>query len=144
MSYGKWMLYGAYGFTGELIAKAAVRRGHTPLLVGRSLDKLAPIAERLNLEMVVLDLQDGNRLHRALQEVDLVLNAAGPFVHTALPVIQSCLETRTSYLDVSGEVMVMEQIFVLAQEVREAGIAVIPGVGFNVLASDPFALNMAE
>jgi short subunit dehydrogenase-like uncharacterized protein len=139
-----FMLYGAYGFTGELIAEAAVRRGHTPLLAGRSLEKLAPIAERLNLEMVVLELEDRDRLHNALKAVDLILNAAGPFVHTAMPIIQACLETGTSYLDVSGEVMVMEQIFALDQQAQEAGIAIIPGVGFNVLASDCLALYAAE
>jgi short subunit dehydrogenase-like uncharacterized protein len=102
------------------------------------------MAERLNLDMVVIDLQDEGQLNNKLEDVDLVLNAAGPFVHTAIPIIHACLETGTSYLDVSGEVMVMEQIFALDQQAQDAGIAIIPGVGFNVLASDPLALYAAE
>jgi short subunit dehydrogenase-like uncharacterized protein len=141
MSFARWMLYGAYGFTGELIAEVAVRHGLTPILSGRSMDKLAPLAEHLDLDLVVVDLQDESHLKHVLTEVDLVLNAAGPFIHTARPIIQACLDTRTSYLDVNGEVEVMELLFALDQEARDAGIAVIPGVGFNVLASDCLALH---
>ncbi|MGW8226233.1 MAG: saccharopine dehydrogenase family protein [Anaerolineales bacterium] len=144
MSFGRWMLYGAYGFTGELIAEAAVRHGLTPILSGRSMEKLAPLAERLDLDPVVINLQDETRLKDILNEIDVVLNVAGPFVHTARPIIQACLGTRTSYLDVNGEVEVMEQLFALDQEAQDAGIAVIPGVGFNVLASDCLALYAAE
>lgn len=144
MSFGRWMLYGAYGFTGELIAEAAVRHGLTPILSGRSMEKLAPLAERLDLNPVVINLQDETRLKDILNEIDVVLNVAGPFVHTARPIIQACLGTRTSYLDVNGEVEVMEQLFALDQEAQDAGIAVIPGVGFNVLASDCLALYAAE
>lgn len=144
MSYVRWMIYGAYGFTGQLIAEAAIRRGHNPILSGRSGEKLAPLAERLDLDMVVLDLQEGERIKQVLEGIDIVLNAAGPFVHTAMPLICSCLDTQTDYLDVSGETMVMVEIFTLEEEGQEAGIAIIPGVGFNVLASDPLALYAAE
>ena len=41
----KWMIYGANGYTGELIAREAVRRGEKPVLAGRSLDKLRPLAK---------------------------------------------------------------------------------------------------
>jgi short subunit dehydrogenase-like uncharacterized protein len=138
------MIYGANGFTGRLIAEAAVRRGHRPILSGRSAEKLAPIAKRLDLDMVLVGLQEEGRLKNTLEEVDLVLNAAGPFVHTALPIIRACLETRTSYMDISGEVMVLEEIFTLDQQARERGIAIIPGVGFNVLASDCLVRYAAE
>jgi len=44
------MLYGAYGYTGSLIAYEAKSRGHSPLLAGRSEEKLIPLAEELNLD----------------------------------------------------------------------------------------------
>ena len=31
-----WMIYGATGYTGQLVAQEAVKRGHKPLLAGRS------------------------------------------------------------------------------------------------------------
>ena len=36
----KWMIYGANGYTGELIARDAVKRGLRPVLAGRSRDKV--------------------------------------------------------------------------------------------------------
>ena len=36
MSRAVWMMYGASGDTGTLIAEEAIRRGHLPLLVGCS------------------------------------------------------------------------------------------------------------
>ena len=37
-----WMIYGANGYTGPLLAEEAVRRGHRPILAGRSAEKLKP------------------------------------------------------------------------------------------------------
>jgi short subunit dehydrogenase-like uncharacterized protein len=36
MPHMTWMIYGAAGATGTLIAEEAIRRGHQPLLAGRS------------------------------------------------------------------------------------------------------------
>lgn len=144
MGSGKWLIYGANGFTGQLIAKAAIKRGHQPILSGRSPEKIDPIAERLSLEALAFALDDPGQLVLNLEGVDLLLNAAGPFVHTALPLVRACLETGSSYLDVCGEVRVLEEHFALDGRAREEGIAIIPGVGFNVLASDCLVLYAAE
>lgn len=144
MHSGRWMIYGANGFTGVLIAEAAVRRGGQPLLAGRSAERLASLAGRLNLGMAAFDLQDETGLCKTMEDIDLVLNVAGPFIHTAMPIVSACLKTGTSYLDICGEVMVLEELFTLDQQAREVEIAVIPGVGFNVLASDCLALYVAE
>ncbi len=144
MSGNHWMIYGAYGYTGVLIAEQAILRGHRPLLSGRSGEKLAPVAANLGLDSVVIDLDDEDRLINTLGDVDLVLNAAGPFIHTAHPIVRACLKTKTSYLDVCGEVMVLERILALDQQAREKEITILPGVGFNVLASDCLARFVVE
>jgi short subunit dehydrogenase-like uncharacterized protein len=140
MNKRNWMIYGANGITGKLIAKEAIRRGHRPVLAGRSAEKLTPLAESLGLDWLEVDLLDEEQLHKTIGGFELVFNAAGPFVHTAAPVVRACLETGTSYLDVAGEVMVLEQVLALHQQAQEEGISIIPGVGFNVLASDSLAL----
>ena len=43
----EWMIYGANGYTGQLIAELAASRGHKPVLAGRSADKVRPMAEKL-------------------------------------------------------------------------------------------------
>ncbi len=144
MAAKSWMIYGAYGYTGSLIAEEAVRRGLEPLLSGRSEGKLAPVAERLGLRHVTVDLGDNVQLRSALEGVDLVLNVAGPFIHTAPVMLRQCLEAGTNYLDISGETQVIEETFALDQHARKAGITIIPGVGFNVLASDCLASYVAN
>ena len=39
-----WMIYGANGYTGELIAREAQRRGLSPILAGRRAAKIEPLA----------------------------------------------------------------------------------------------------
>ncbi|GAH28047.1 unnamed protein product, partial [marine sediment metagenome] len=46
----KWMIYGANGYTGELIAREAARRGLKPVLAGRSREKIELLARELGLE----------------------------------------------------------------------------------------------
>ena len=48
-----WLLYGATGYTGKLIAQEAVERGLRPVLAGRSKEKVEPLAEELGLEFRV-------------------------------------------------------------------------------------------
>ena len=47
------MIYGANGYTGELIAREAVKRGMRPILAGRSREKIEPLARELGLEASV-------------------------------------------------------------------------------------------
>jgi len=49
MNRSGFMIYGAYGYTGELIARQAISRGHRPLLAGRRRDELAQLAKELDL-----------------------------------------------------------------------------------------------
>ncbi len=144
MSYGSWLIYGAYGHTGKLVAEEAVRRGHRPVLAGRAPEKLAPVAERLDLEPLILDLADTARLQEAVGNFDLVFHAAGPFMQTSGPMVRACLSGGTNYVDIAGEMRVFEELLALDQRARERGIAIVPGVGFNVLASDSLARYVAE
>ncbi len=46
---GKILIYGATGYTGKLTARAAKLQGLTPILAGRSVDKVKPLADELGL-----------------------------------------------------------------------------------------------
>ncbi len=144
MSEQRWLLYGAYGFTGELIAEEAVRRGHRPTLAGRSRSKLEPLAKRLRLPMVAVELDDPAALRNAIDGHALVLHAAGPFVHTALPMLRACLEVGAHYLDITGEIPVFEQTFAHDRQARERDLALISGVGFDVVPTDCMARYVGE
>jgi short subunit dehydrogenase-like uncharacterized protein len=140
----RWMLYGANGFTGTLVAEEAVKRGHKPILAGRSAEKLRPLAERLNLEMVAVDLNDARALEEAVKRVSLVFHAAGPFVHTSEPMLKACLAAKASYVDITGELPVFERTLSLDARAKQLGIALISGVGFDVIPSDCLAKYVAS
>ncbi|KAB2863717.1 MAG: NAD(P)H-binding protein, partial [Anaerolineae bacterium] len=136
MANNRWILYGAYGYTGELVAEEALKRGHTPILAGRSAEKLIPLAERLGLEYRVFSLDDTPALKNALADVDLVFHAAGPFIYTASPMLDACIETGTHYVDITGEILVFRKTFKRDEAARQKNIALISGVGFDIIPTD--------
>lgn len=140
----KWLIYGAYGYTGRLVVEEAVKRGHRPVLAGRSAQKLTALGEHYELDTRVCDLRDTGRLAALLADFDLVFHAAGPFIHTSRPMLQACLESRTHYLDITGEVQVIEHLFSLDRQARERGVALISGAGFDVVPSDCLACYVAS
>ncbi|MCU4719169.1 saccharopine dehydrogenase family protein [Halapricum hydrolyticum] len=138
-----WLLYGAYGYTGELIARAAVERGLDPILAGRSREKVDVLAADLDCESRVFSLSDPALAER-LDDVDLVLNCAGPFVDTHEPLVAACLESGSHYLDVTGEIEVFESIREDNDRARRADLTLLPGVGFDVVPSDCLAAHLVE
>src|SRR3989339_1052166 len=103
-----WMLYGATGYTGTLIAEEAVRRGHRPILAGRNADKLRVLAKRLKLEWVAFPLEDAGALFKAAKSVDIMLHAAGRFAESCESMMDACLAGKTHYLDISNEISVLQ------------------------------------
>lgn len=144
MSHSEWMIYGAYGFTGTLITEEAVRRGHHPILMGRSKEKLLPLAKRFDLDWEVVDLLDEKSLFSAVKKVDLVLNAAGPFTRTCNPLIRACLDGSCHYVDIANEIPVWEILQSYDLEARQVGIALLSGAGFGVIATNCLAKYVAD
>src|SRR5579863_10299871 len=99
-----WMIYGAYGYTGRLVAALATERGVLPVLAGRDERRLRELGERFELEHRVVELSDAAALRGALEGVDVVAHCAGPFSATSAPMVDACLATRTHYLDITGEI----------------------------------------
>lgn len=139
-----WLLYGAYGYTGELIAREAARRGSAPILAGRRREPLHKLADELGFDAMVLDLNDPSSLRAALENVSAVLHAAGPFTHTSRPMVDASLATATHYLDITGEMGVFESVLHRDKEARDAGVALLPGAGFDVVPSDCLAATLAR
>lgn len=139
-----WMLYGANGYSGELIAREAVNRGLGPVLAGRRAERIVPLAHELGLEHRVFDLTAPERAITALKGVGLVLHCAGPFAATSAPMIDACLRSNTHYLDISGEISVFEHAHGMAAEARQANVVLCPGVGFDVVPTDCVAVALKE
>ncbi len=134
----QWMIYGANGYTGALIAREAVRRGHRPILAGRDAAKIEPLARELGCEARVFDLDDVD-----LGGVALVLHCAGPFSITSAPMVDACLRDGAHYLDITGEISVFEAIVERHSEAFARGVTLLPGAGFDVVPTDCLAAMLA-
>jgi short subunit dehydrogenase-like uncharacterized protein len=141
---GSWMLYGAAGHTGALIAQHAYQRGHRPVLAGRSGPAVAALAAQLGLQHRAVALDDPAALNAALADVHLVLNTAGPFLHTAAPLAEACLAAGVHYLDIGNELQVFRTLYDLDHRARQAGVTVMPGVGFGVVATNCLARHVSD
>ena len=137
-----FLIYGANGYTGELIARYAVERGLKPIIAGRRSEAISKIAETHSLEHRIFSLDDREKLDAAVREVDMVLHCAGPFSLTSRPMVEACLRNRKHYTDITGEISVFETCAALAGRAKEAGIMIMPGVGFDVVPSDCLALHL--
>ena len=144
MLTGPWLLYGANGYTGRLVARLAKERGHRPVLAGRSAAEVCAVADELGLERRLFALDDPARIDAALAGMHLVLHCAGPFSRTSRPMADACLRTRTHYLDITGEVPVFEALAARDAEARERGVMLLPGAGFDVVPSDGLAVHLAR
>lgn len=138
-----WMIYGANGYTGELIAREARARGLSPILAGRDSPAIRKLAAELGLEPRIFSLANHQKLVAGLLGVKAVVHAAGPFARTAAAMVQGCLDSGTNYLDITGEIPVFESIMRVDRDAREAGVALIPGVGFDVVPTDCLAAMLA-
>lgn len=140
-----WLLYGATGYTGELAAREAVRRGLAPILAGRNPGSVERLARELNLPWRAFGLDDPVALRSGLMGISAVLHCAGPFVRTSAPMVEACIAEKVHYLDITGEIAVFEAVLSRgrAEAARQAGIALLPGVGFDVVPSDCLAARLA-
>lgn len=142
-STGKWMIYGATGYTGGLIAKQALELGARPTIAGRNAEKASAMAAELGLPWAAFSVDDNDAVEAALEDHALVLSVAGPFSATAEAMINACIKTKTHYLDVTGEIAVFELAASMDDRARSADVTLLPGVGFDVVPSDCLAAHTA-
>ena len=136
------LIYGANGYTAELVIELAQREGATPILAGRSQQKLATLAGRLGLASRVFGVDDPGAIAKNLTGVSVVLNCAGPFSRTAKAMAEGCIAAGVHYLDITGEIDVFEALALLGPKARKAGVMLMPGTGFDVVPSDCLAAHL--
>lgn len=136
------VVYGSYGYTGQLIVEKFLYSKEKILLAGRDRSKLAEQSRISGFPFEVVDIDDPENLVNLLGKAKLVLHCAGPFQKTAVQMIKACLRSRTHYLDITGEYIVFELLASFDAAAKEAGIIVMPGTGFDVVPSDCLALHL--
>lgn len=135
----KYLIYGAYGYTGRLICDLAKAEGLAFTVAGRNKAKIDQLAKDLSVEGEAFDLADITALDKQLSAHDAVIHCAGPFSATSRPMVEGCLRTGTHYVDITGEIEVFEMLAKYDGEAKRKGISILPGAGFDVVPTDCMA-----
>ncbi|GAA4381946.1 saccharopine dehydrogenase NADP-binding domain-containing protein [Nocardioides caricicola] len=118
------LVYGATGHTGRFVVDELLRRGLTPVVAGRSAERLAGLFPDLERRAFAVD-------HPDLSGVGAVVNAAGPFLDTAAPLARAAVAAGAHYLDVTAEQPAVQEVYrATHDEARAAGVAVVPAMAF--------------
>lgn len=142
MNKDNFLIYGSYGYTGKLIAELACQQGLRPVLGGRNKAKLIEQAKQLNLDYLVFDVDNLDATKAAIKHFLCVVHCAGPFVDTYKNMAEACIQNHTHYLDITGEVEVIEGLSNLNSRAQAANIMILPGAGFDVVPSDCLAQHL--
>jgi short subunit dehydrogenase-like uncharacterized protein len=128
------MIYGAAGYTGRMAAANAKAAGVDVILAGRPQveEKLATLAAEMAAAYRLFAVEDVPARERALTDVAVLLNCAGPFMRTAEPLMQACLASGTHYLDIAAELDSYRLAERYDQDAQAAGVMLLPGSGGSV------------
>lgn len=136
------MIYGATGYTGRMAAEHAKALGLDLVIAGRNATAMAALAAQLDVTYRVFSADE--HAAASLTGIDVLLNFAGPFVHTAQPLMRACIASGTDYLDITAEINVYRLAEQLGVDAREAGVMLLPGVGWDVVPTDSLAMHVAR
>jgi short subunit dehydrogenase-like uncharacterized protein len=143
------VVFGATGFTGELLALSLARRlspgRHTWALAGRDLEKLRRVREQVieieprwaDLPLYQADTADRASLAALAARARVLVTTVGPYAEHGEPVVQACVEAGTDYLDLTGEPAYWRSIVRTYHErAKAAKVLIVPCCGFDSMPAD--------
>src|SRR5436305_4301000 len=143
------VVYGATGFTGQLVAEylAANYSGDSEVkwaMAGRSLEKLAWVREAIgapsDIALIKADASDPASLKAMVDQTRSVLSTVGPYQLYGSELVGMCASTGTDYLDLCGEPVWMRQMIDAHEATAKASRArIVFSCGFDSL---PFELGV--
>lgn len=136
---------GATGHTGRFVLDELERRGLRAILVARDEDALATAAAAYAGSVArVASTDDAESLDRALAGAAAVIHCAGPFIDTALPVVDAALRAKIPYLDVTAEQNAVQAVLGRDADARRAGVTVLPAAAFYGGLADLLATSLLD
>ncbi|WP_412025224.1 saccharopine dehydrogenase family protein [Burkholderia cepacia] len=124
-------VYGATGHTGRFVVAELARRGLGAIRIGRDAARLAEGGTSDATPARVAAIDDPAALDAALRGAAAVINCAGPYLDTALPLAEAALRAGIPYLDLTAE---QPSVLALAERIdaraRAAGVTIVPAAAF--------------
>ncbi|QFH87965.1 hypothetical protein FR760_24345 (plasmid) [Enterobacter hormaechei] len=128
----KLMIYGATGYTGSMIVRHALEASLQIIIAGRDREKLAAMSSVLNVPFRAFSLDNPENIDGGLEDIGVVINCAGPFLHTARPLMEAAIRQKVHYLDVAAELDSYLLAEILDEAASSAGVMLLPGCGGSV------------
>lgn len=151
------LVWGATGYTGKLVAEyLAEHHGQGELrwgIAGRNRAKLEEVRAHLarkhpalaDLPLLIADAGDPAALRAMAAQARALCSTVGPFALHGSALVAACVQARTHYADITGEVQwVRRMIDQHHDEAREAGVRIVPCCGFDSIPSDLGVHMMVE
>ncbi len=125
------MVLGAYGSAGRAVVSSLAALDEVDLVAGgRRASPLEGLAAQVDkLHTVVVDAHDRQSLHRALTDVDVVINCIGPYIGNGLHIIEAAVDAHTHYVDLASEQEHLRRALRFGDAARAAGVTVLVGAG---------------
>ncbi len=142
------VLYGATGFTGQLVAEyLAAQYGDDKKLrwamAGRSRDKLASVRDAIgaaaDIPLIIADASDPASLQAMVDQAKVVITTVGPYQLYGSDLLVACVASGTDYMDLCGEPIWLKQMIDEHEAAAKAsGARIMFSCGFD---SVPFELG---
>ena len=108
----KIVVFGATGYTGELVARALAAQGARPVLAARSADRVQALAAQLGgLPTQVADVSKPETVRALVERGDVLISTVGPFARFGEPAVQAAIAAGATYIDSTGEPSFIRRIF---------------------------------
>lgn len=143
------VVYGATGFTGQLVAEylAAHYKGDSSLkwaMAGRSQDKLAAVRDAIgapaDTALIVADAGDPASLQAMVAQTKSVITTVGPYLLYGNELLAACVAAGVDYFDLCGEPIWMRQkIDQHEAAAKKSGARIVFSCGYDSL---PFELGV--
>lgn len=138
------IVYGATGFTGQLVAEYLGSRDHgvTWAMAGRSLTKLEGVRDDLGIDvpLITADADDAASLRAMCDRAKVVLTTVGPYQLYGEPLVAACAASGTAYVDLCGEPAWMRHMIDAHEaQAKLTGSRIVFSGGFD---SIPFDLGV--
>jgi short subunit dehydrogenase-like uncharacterized protein len=140
------VLFGATGYSGELVAQALVKRGQAPVLAGRNAARLSQLASDLGgLEYAVADVSEPRTVHDLVEKGDVLLTTVGPFDRWGAPAVEAAIAKGAHYLDSTGEPPFIRDVFEkYGPKARTSGSALLTAMAYDYVPGNLAAAHALE
>ncbi|MFD9509043.1 NAD(P)H-binding protein [Streptomyces mirabilis] len=128
------VLLGATGYTGQRVLRELLARGEKPTLVGRNQSKMLTLADRLEAELPVVevDVTSAADLTRLLEPSDVVVSTVGPFMQLGMATVTAAARAGAHYFDSTGEGTFARRVLAeLDSLAATQGATLVPAFGYD-------------